>query len=358
MTHLDTLIDNTGEKLADVYNKLARDSREIRICTGYFYVSGFNLVKEDLENLADPDDLGKAPLRILMGATSTDARTAEEIEEGMSLRERIRESVAKEIEDLNKPQIERLDNLKDFIADGKVQIRVHDPDQGIFHSKGACFRREKDGKETATTVIGSSNFSKKGHTQNVELNVATEETDIAEEFEGWFDNYWANSQEFSEDLVEIIDNNGKYQDWKEEQEETTEEFGTHIEPFEMYKMLAYDELGGKVGEGRESPLYYFQHIGYESAREKLDKYNGCIVSDSVGLGKSFIGGELLLDYRNQGKNCLLIVPANLTGQWATLLEEDTNEDGDPYFNLQVDGQHLRVMSISKFQNLTRTEVSE
>jgi phosphatidylserine/phosphatidylglycerophosphate/cardiolipin synthase-like enzyme len=180
---LNPLIDNTGENLGDVYSKLARDSREIRISTGYFYVSGFNLVKEDLENLADPDDLGRAPLRILMGATSTDARTAEEIEEGMSLRERIRESVAKEIEDLNKPQIERLDNLKNFIADGKVKIRVHDPDQGIFHSKGACFRREEDGTGTATTIIGSSNFSKKGHTKNVELNVATEQRDIAEEFE-------------------------------------------------------------------------------------------------------------------------------------------------------------------------------
>ena len=356
MTSTDSLIDNTGENLADIYSKLARDSREIRICTGYFYVSGFNLVKEDLENLADPANLGRAPLRILMGATSTDARTAEEIEEGMSLRERIRKSVAKEIEDLNKPQIERLDNLKDFIAENKVQIRVHDPEQGIFHSKGACFRSEVDGSGTATTVVGSSNFSKKGHTQNVELNVMTEERAIAEEFEEWFDNYWANSQEFSEDLVDIIDNNERYQNWKEEQKETTEEFGTHIEPFEMYKMLAYDELGGKVGEGRESPLYYFQHIGYESAREKLDKYNGCIVSDSVGLGKSFIGGELLLDYRNQGKNCLLIVPANLTKQWANLLEEDTNEDGDPYFNLQVDGKHLRVMSISKFQNLTREDV--
>lgn len=226
MANFHPLIDNTEENLADVYKKLARDSREIRICTGYFYVSGFNLVKDDLENLADPDDLGRAPLRILMGATSTDARTAEEIEEGMSLRERIRKSVAEEIEDLNKPQIERLDNLKEFIAENKVQIRVHDPEQGIFHSKGACFRRGKNGGDGATTVIGSSNFSKKGHTQNVELNVMTKEGDIAEEFEEWFDNYWANSQEFSEDLVDIIDTNEKYQDWKEEQEETAEEFGT------------------------------------------------------------------------------------------------------------------------------------
>jgi len=102
---------------------------------------------------------------------------------------------------------------------------------------------------------------------------------------------------------EIIENSSRYQDWKDHQEEgedneAKEELGTYLEPFELYKLLAYDTLGGNVST-RDSPLYYFQTIGYESAREKLAQYNGCIISDSVGLGKSFIGGELLYDYRQQ-----------------------------------------------------------
>uniref|UniRef100_UPI00373FD4E9 helicase-related protein n=1 Tax=Halopelagius longus TaxID=1236180 RepID=UPI00373FD4E9 len=105
-------------------------------------------------------------------------------------------------------------------------------------------------------------------------------------------------------------------------------------------------------------MYYFQKLGYESAREKLSQYDGCIISDSVGLGKSFIGGELLYDYRQRGDRCLLIVPANLTDQWEDLLQDGTDEDGNPYFGLEMDGTHLDVMSVSKFQNLTYEEVQD
>lgn len=113
--------------------------------------------------------------------------------------------------------------------------------------------------------------------------------------------------------------------------------------FELYKLLAYDELSGNVNI-RDSPLYYFQTLGYESAKEKFSRFNGCIISDSVGLGKSFIGGELLHDYRQRGDHCLLVVPANLTEQWEDLLQDDTDKDGNPNFGLEIDGPHLDVRS--------------
>jgi len=129
------------------------------------------------------------------------------------------------------------------------------------------------------------------------------------------------AREFSEEIINIIEETDRYQQWKEQQDEDDDEvedevdIGTYLEPFEMYKLLAYDELNGNVSI-RDSPLYYFQTLGYESAKTKLSQYDGCIISDSVGLGKSFIGSELLYDYREQGDRCLLIVPANLTDQWA------------------------------------------
>jgi len=67
---------------------------------------------------------------------------------------------------------------------------------------------------------------------------------------------------------------------------------------------------------------------------------------------------LLYDYRQQGERCLLLVPANLTNQWISLLQDDTDEEGEPYFGLEVDGVHLDVMSISKFQNLSHAEVRD
>ncbi|MFB6245480.1 MAG: helicase-related protein [Candidatus Nanohaloarchaea archaeon] len=375
MVYLDPIIDNQEHSLREAYRKQIQESEEVRIATGYFYLSGFNLYKDDLEQLADPEELGHSPIRILMGR-ETDRRTAEELEEGFNLREQIEEEMHKDIEQLNNAQMERLERLKDFIAQGLVNVRVSAPEGGMFHAKGAAFREpiaeaeeerqedtEEDRREGAV-IVGSSNFSQTGHTENIELNLSSKNPQRVNAFENWFDNQWANSQEFSKELIEIIESNEQYQKWKEEQPEGGEspeeelDIGTFIEPFEFYKLLAYDVLDGNVSERYDSPLYHFQHRGYESAKAKLAKYQGCIISDSVGLGKSFIGAELLRDYRQLNQNCLLIVPAHLTGQWENLLEESTDEKGDPYFNLEVDGEHLRVMSITKFQNLDPKEVEK
>ncbi|WP_135851108.1 helicase-related protein [Halorussus salinus] len=369
MLSLDPLIDNTETTLEETYKKVIPESEEIRIATGYFYLSGFNLFKDDLTNLRDPDTLNNAPFRILMGR-QTNTETAEEIESGQTLRGQFRQEVKDDIAELNNAQLDRLDRLRDFIANDKVNIRVQVPENGYFHAKGACFRgtpnspddREGDtDRRPAVTIVGSSNFSASGHQRNVELNLTSQERGDAEAFEDWFDNQWANAEDFSDDLVNIIENSSRYQDWKDQEKHTdddeTEEFGTYLEPFEMYKLLAYDELDGNV-TSRDSPLYHFQSLGYESAKTKLSQYDGCIISDSVGLGKSFIGSELLYDYREQGDRCLLVVPANLTDQWRELLEDATDEDGEPYFGLEVDGKHIQVMSISQFQNLTHEEVND
>jgi len=372
MLSIDPLVDNTDSTLEDLYKKVIPESEEIRISTGYFYLSGFDLVAEDLQQLAEPDELGHPPMRILMGR-ETDQQTASEIQEGISLRKQFRSELKEDIEELNRAQVGRLDRLRDFIAEGLIDVRIRVPEEGYFHAKGGCFRGppdaddEREGeldRRAAVTTVGSSNFSASGQRRNIELNMTSQDLQKAQAFERWFDNQWANAEEFTEDIVDIIESSPKYQEWQEQQEEDSEpededepELGTFLEPFELYKLLAYDELGGNVST-RDSPLYYFQQLGYESAKEKLATYDGCIISDSVGLGKSFIGSELLYDYRNRGDRCLLIVPANLTDQWTTLLEETTNDDGDPYFGLEVDGTHLDVMSITKFQNLDFKEVQE
>jgi superfamily II DNA or RNA helicase len=373
MLSLPPLVDNADRTLEDAYKRIIPQIEEGRIATGYFYLSGFDLYREDLEQLAEPDELGHAPLRILMGR-QTNRDTAEEIGDGQNLKAELKQEVEESIAELNNAQIERLDRLRDFIAEGLVSVRVRNPENGYFHAKGASFRaplEEDDEWETdestdnrpCATIVGSSNFTASGHRNNIELNLTSQDQHKAEAFEDWYDNQWANAEDFSEEIIRIIENSEEYQDWQDQQEEETddedtpEDLGTYLEPFELYKLLAYDELNGNVNI-RDSPLYYFQKLGYESAKEKLSQYNGCIISDSVGLGKSFIGGELLHDYRQRGDHCLLIVPANLTDQWEDLLQDDTDEDGNPYFGLEVDGVHLDVMSISKFQNMTFEEVQE
>jgi len=372
MVYLDPLIDNNNRTLEETFKEVVADSEEVRVATGYFYLSGFDLVKDDLQALLDPGELQHAPMRILMGR-QTDSQTADEIEEGQSLKAQFRQQLTEDIEELNNAQIGRLDRLRDFIEQGLVDVRIRNPEHGYFHSKGAAFRYASDDPDARTgetdrregaVIVGSSNFTQTGHRHNIELNLTSSDPQKVDKFEEWYDNQWANAEAFSREIAEIIETSQKYKQWKAEQEAETEtesttetDLGTYIEPFELYKVLSYDALDGNIS-ARDSPLYYFQTIGYESAAKKLAQYNGCIISDSVGLGKSFIGSELLHDYRQNGKRCLLIVPANLTDQWEDLLQDATDEDGDPFFGLEIDGTHLDVMSISKFQNLAYDEVTD
>ncbi|SEP11415.1 SNF2 family N-terminal domain-containing protein [Halorientalis persicus] len=357
------LIDNRGQTLADIFEDVLPQSEEIRIATGYFYLSGFNLVKDSLDHLPVSTADQTAPFRILMG-NETDQPTAEELEEGMSLREAYCQRLDEDLSKLNGPQLEQVDKLREYIERGLIDVRVRLTQEGYFHAKGASFHTQRNGdgsypdSDDPLTVVGSSNFTRSGHTRNIELNLVSDDQADVSAFDEWYDSQWANAEPFSKDILDIIENNDTYCDWKTSQDTLSETFGTRIEPFELYKLIAYDFLDGNIDERLDSPLYHFQAVGYESARQKLGNYNGCIISDSVGLGKSFIGGELLRDYRLDNKRCLLVVPANLTDQWIDLLQDATDEDGNPYFNLEVDGKHLEVMSISKFQNLSYERVQQ
>ncbi|WP_227376267.1 hypothetical protein [Haladaptatus halobius] len=79
------------------------------------------------------------------------------------------------------------------------------------------------------------------------------------------------------------DSCARYQEWQDQQGregagEEEQGLATYLEPFELYKLLAYDELNGNVSD-RDSALYYFQNLEYESANEKLSQYTGYIISD-------------------------------------------------------------------------------
>ncbi len=374
MTMTDTsrfpnFIDNSEEDLRSVFREQLQQSGTARIATGYFRLSGFVPLTEELATFQQTGDDKAAPVQILIGR-ETNRETAEEIESGQSLRERLLERFDAEISEMegNETQIRDIDRLRNHIATGRVALRVRNPDDGYFHAKGGSFREgDRDDNTSdpsedprpATAVIGTSNFTQSGHVNNVELNLVTDDQQVAEMYESWFDSQWSMGTEATEDVLKIIENNEAYTDWKEEPEDDQPDIdlGAEIPPFEMFKLLAYDELDGRV-EVRETPLFEFQLTGYELAHKRLNKYGGCILSDSVGLGKSYIGSELLRDYRQEGNRCLLIVPANIEEQWASLLEEELGPDGEPLFGLTVDGTHIKIISISKFQNLTYHDANQ
>ena len=73
-----------------------------------------------------------------------------------------------------------------------------------------------------------------------------------------------------------------------------------------------------------SMLYNFQKDAVLAIINKLEKYNGCILADSVGLGKTFTALAVVKYYENRNKSVLVLCPKKLTNNWNTYKDNYVN----------------------------------
>ena len=71
-------------------------------------------------------------------------------------------------------------------------------------------------------------------------------------------------------------------------------------------------------------LYNFQKDACLAIINKLEKYNGCILADSVGLGKTYTAISVIKYYENRNKNVLVLCPKKLSDNWTTYKENYVN----------------------------------
>ena len=85
--------------------------------------------------------------------------------------------------------------------------------------------------------------------------------------------------------------------------------------------LSEDELPNEATGFKESQiwnkLYNFQKDACLAIINKLEKYNGCILADSVGLGKTFTALSVIKYYENRNKSVLVLCPKKLNDNWIT-----------------------------------------
>lgn len=71
-------------------------------------------------------------------------------------------------------------------------------------------------------------------------------------------------------------------------------------------------------------LYDFQKDAALALISKLEQYNGCILADSVGLGKTFTALAVIKYYENRNKNVLVLCPKKLSENWNTYKNNYSN----------------------------------
>lgn len=378
----NNIFDNQEVPFADAVKTFLIDTKTAKFAIGYFYLDGFNLVKKDLQDVEK--------IQILMG-DETSSKTKKEIKEGYDERERrralseyMKECLMRDLARIeDEDQKKRIKDLRDLIAEERADVKLYT--DGKFHPKLYLFNGDKK-----IGMVGSSNFTKPGLIENVELNLVERSPTIVDELNAWFDLRWGKAEEFREDLIRIIESSGILDGLGDEVNRGLLEkirWGVYVSPTELFKIMAYDILGGRVDLAKEKKILpLFQEIGTINAENKMKKYYGALVADSVGLGKSFIGSQVIKDFlygnidfwdgelkekwNDKGKGVLLIVPAHLRKQWRddVLLRNFFANcivhsiDGEFYFRL-VDREKgelgkVRIVSYSKFTRLTKDSLAK
>lgn len=352
------VIDNIETRLADVLNALLQRQRgqKMDIATAYFSIRGFEKVRETLPELRH--------LRLLLGDKPLEG-------EDIGLRPDSAAYLRHELnaEPFNEATLRLVEDLIRFLRRDDVDVRLylgHDPAvpgrRSFLHAKCYLLYGGSDNQNSLfdhlnpiVGIVGSSNFTAPGLVSNRELNLVhktlLDESEIDDpearsevshhaisrvnvnieldnqrllksevgaraimDLSRWYEDQWQLALDYKDQLIELLENS-KFG-------------GREYTPYEIYMKALYEYFKDDLDSDFTQPatrsavdLAEFQEDAVRKARRILAQYDGVIVADSVGLGKTWIGKKLLEDYAyHQRQKALVICPASLKPMWENELK--------------------------------------
>ena len=198
---------------------------------------------------------------------------------------------------------------------------------GLMHGK---LYHVHDGKRDHA-LVGSSNFTIKGlgltDEPNIELNLIVDSDRDRDDLLAWFNEIWSDD-ELTEDV-------------RDEVLERLERLYRHNSPELVYFKTLYHLFSQfladqtveeeKLNDARFSEtaiwkmLFEFQRDGVKAVRSKLDRYGGCILADSVGLGKTFVALAIIKWFELSNQRVLVLCPKKLRDNWTEFLAQNNHE---------------------------------
>lgn len=300
--------DADGRRVADEVNRLFALLREnklvpppLAIATAYINPGGFALLA---------DELGRAPhVRLLLGAepeedsvramappptADYDDRLSQALATHDAWIRLERDSMGFDRQSTTEAR-SMVAWLESEAPDGAKRVAVRRYTGGFLHGK--AYIVEDTAAQAA--IAGSSNMTFAGLAFNAELNLGTGGgTPAAGKVLEWFDHYWLLSEPY--DLA------GLYSDLWE----------PHT-PYSIFMRMLWELYGANLDEESATVptglrLTRFQADGVARMKRLLDELGGVLVADEVGLGKTFLAGEVIKQANDLNRQrVLLITPASL-----------------------------------------------
>jgi len=220
-----------------------------------------------------------------------------------------------------------------FLERPTVDMRAEIPD--FCHAKAYLFKNE-DPKSQSYYVSGSSNLTPAGiglkSVPNVELNIAETVNGSNAEFvelRKWYDDIWKAART---EILEDKDNkHSKKISIKEYFIRKIKEYFRKYSPEEIYYKILFElfhvdlELDAGIEHQKDMnllqtsviwrTLFNYQQKGVISLIKMLRKYNGAILADAVGLGKTFSALAVIKYFETQNYTTVLLCPKKLEQNW-------------------------------------------
>jgi superfamily II DNA or RNA helicase len=310
------IVDNSDEdwKVRRYLHDWCQIARGIDIATGYFEIGAFLALKDQWQKVDQ--------IRILMGGDCS-LRTRDAFEYGLckitgSLNESLEK--AKETNDF----LTGVPAIVEGIRSGKIICRVYRREK--FHAKAYITHARLEVVGSAA-LVGSSNFTEPGITQNIELNVQITGGPVTV-LQEWFEKHWNEAEDVTPEILRVIERHVREYSPYEVYAKALEQL------FAGYQQTVTDWESGK-GE-RKSVMFpkldRYQQDGYKQLQKIADRYRGAFLCDGVGLGKTYVG-LMLIEWlvRYERKRVALFVPkAGRTAVWEAALERELPDLGDAY----------------------------
>lgn len=305
------IVDNTDEdwKALQYVREWCDISSAIDIATGHFEIGAFLALDGAWQKVEK--------IRLMIGG-ETSRTTADAIAAALDTSIDVERQVGDAL-------LTGIGAVVEGIRVGKIEIRVYKPKK--FHAK-AYITHSKLKVVGSAALVGSSNFTRPGLTQNVELNVKFQGPEVVE-LQEWYEKHWDEATPVNEELLAVLEHNAR-----------------EFTPFEVYAkalhaLTANVDPTDKSWEETESVIYPmlapYQQEAFHALIEMARRWNGGFLTDGVGLGKTFVGLMLTEYYAVRHRKNVLVM-ATKTGQdavWNPELKEKLPELFGQFSNVLV-----------------------
>lgn len=304
-------IDNRSIRLGDELKKEIKPGSKVKIAAATFSMFAFQQLKEELETIEELKFIFTNPTfvtdetRIGYREYTIPKKEREQSIFGgryelKLMNELTQKAIARECAEWirKKARFKSINIETDDMPNG---MRIETDDDAVAVDRLKNFDRKELGYD-------SSLFKTTRHIYHAPLSLS---------YLDEFDSLWQNDEYFrdvTEEFLETLNLAHK---------EHSPEFLYYVMLYNLFSEFLEDinddytpnEQVGYKNTKLWNLLYDFQQDAVKSIISKLEKYNGCILADSVGLGKTFTALAVMTYYAYRGKRILVLCPKKLENNW-------------------------------------------